>query len=330
MAKLYDPTKELEEANDALKRANQIREAEAQRSLEEQKRAKLSLEESLEREPMLFEESYFTTQTSYEGLSPAQRKALSPLKKVQRFLNGEIKKDKVLEKTVLKTVTRKIPCIYVPGVGTISKELVCEGRSWEGAMETILKQGYSALNIEEYIQMLKFTKDNHNNFYKSIIGPNTRGHSEHVDARFNKVGFSFCMTYNHTLKGDQIVPEDKILLTAEREEWMEHPYTGLLWNKWRNSFYARSLRQSCPSLENEIRLTNTGDFHLIEDYNKETVRQAGVCYLDGTSEENSVAHFTMRDSGAITLGLGGNPTGHDQYYENRGLRLLQREKGERK
>jgi len=321
MTDIYIPKEEVFEADGPHRKFLEEKAAQEQKRLEEEKKkieeeklATIKREESFSRGIMEFKSESFERRIRREGLTQERISDLTRWQKFKRWKTSENKKDKDVEYYAPIIIKEKIPSIYVPEIGNVSTKLVCSGRTWEYSMKRVLEQGYSVLDMNEYIKMLTWAKRKNKSFLESLV---RRGYGEHVDTMFTQGESSICVTYGHRLVDGTIAPDNKFMVSKK-----EGSNTKSL-----APLYLQALERICPSLEGCLYIGNYQTIELsiphfaMKNLEGDTRILQHIGVYDRDDGPTAVNFTTWSGDGSLTLQAHAI-NGH--VHESKGIRLVQR------
>ena len=126
--------------------------------------------------------------------------------------------------------------IYMPSISLyVAKERSLHGKNWFEAHKELQKNGERMLTLPEFVEVLKYTKENHKEIYNEITEVRSPWRSEWLDADFKLEDNILYINSNHILdKKGNLVPQnseilDKNTLMKDKtpgisiENWLENP-----------------------------------------------------------------------------------------------------------
>jgi len=115
--------------------------------------------------------------------------------------------------------------IYVPSINAnVSGERTHQRENWYVAHEALAKDKLEMLTPKEYVEFLKYSRENHPEVYEDIVSVRDPWRAEWIDAFFEKKKDGlYILTHNKSnaekLSQDTLMEDRKISL----ESWLENP-----------------------------------------------------------------------------------------------------------
>ena len=114
---------------------------------------------------------------------------------------------------------------YVPSINlNVARERTLQGKNWYETHKEFAKQGSRMLTIPEFVEVLKYARENDSDLYRDITEVKSPWRAEWIDAFFEKrQNGLYVLTGNKTkaekLDEDTLMDDKRISL----ESWIENP-----------------------------------------------------------------------------------------------------------
>ena len=143
----------------------------------------------------------------------------------ERVMSGEYEKKEETQKSFDKKPDTN-DFIYVPSINLyVAKERTHLGKNWFDSHKLLQEQGNRMLIIPEFIEFLKYTKENYKDIYNEITEVRNPWRAEWLDANFKKrKNGLYILTENETKeeKLEDCLMENKII---DLNDWINKNYT---------------------------------------------------------------------------------------------------------
>ena len=148
-----------------------------------------------------------------------------------------ILKKENLEKTA--SIFNKDNFIYVPSINLyVAKERTHLGKNWFDCHKLLQQDNQRMLIIPEFIELLKYTKENHKDIYDEITGVKNPRRAEWIDADFKVKNKKLYINYNHVLDlNGNLIPKNSEIL--DENTLMEDKSPGISLEDYLNSDYTK-------------------------------------------------------------------------------------------
>lgn len=161
--------------------------------------------------------------------------------------------------------------IYVPSIKlSIAKERTLLGENWFDAQRELQSRNQKMLTVPEFVEFLKYTRENHRNIYNDITEVRSPWRAEWLDAYFKVQGKNLVVNYHVFDQDGNIVKKSEIL---DKDILMKDKIPGISLEDWLEN----PTKQGFPNKK-----TKSGDLY----------------YWYPRSDDNSVAGFNAYDGGA--------------------------------
>jgi hypothetical protein len=184
--------------------------------------------------------------------------------------------------------------IYVPSIELwVAKKRTFLGENWLEVHKKLQKSGERMLTIPEFVEVLKYTKENHKDIYNEITELRSHWRAEWLDADFKTKGNNLYINYNHRIdKNKSLVPQNSEVL--EKSTLMNDKILGISLENWLEN----PTKQGLPSKK---------------------VKSGNLYYWRPGRDNNSVARFDAY-SGGVCLGCYWDPSNGDSDLGVRAVR----------
>jgi len=189
--------------------------------------------------------------------------------------------------------------LYVPSLNLyVAKERSLYGKDWFEAHEGLQSRGNRMITVPEFVQFLKYTKENEREIYREVIGESSWG-AEWLDAKFKFIRGKLSINSKHVYKKGRLVPKNSELL--DKGTSMTDPLTqsrdyGISLEGWLAD--GGHTKQGLPTKE------------------VESPGNLGYWFPRG----DRVAGFSTLSRGGTCLGCGGDPEYRDINFGVRAVR----------
>ena len=172
--------------------------------------------------------------------------------------------------------------IQIPSINLqVAKQRSHLSKNWFESHEALQKNGERMLTIPEFIEVLKYTKQNNQDIYNEITQIKSPWRAEWLDADFKRKDGKLYINSNHVYQDGNLSPRSSQIL--QKNTITEDRTPGISLDSWIDS----PTKQGLPSKK-----TESGKLH----------------YGAPMKDNNSVARFGAGDDGAC-LYCGRDPSG---------------------
>jgi len=162
--------------------------------------------------------------------------------------------------------------IHIPPINLyVAKERTLLGKNWFDAQKELKSANQKMLTIPEFIEFLKYTRENHKDIYNEITEVRSPWRAEWLDADFKKEGKELIVNYHIFDKNGNIVKKSEVL---DRNTLMKDKTPGI-------------------SLQDYLMNNNTN-----QGLPAKEVKSGGLYYWYPRDDNNSVARFVTYSDGA--------------------------------
>ena len=125
--------------------------------------------------------------------------------------------------------------IYVPSINLyVARERTLRGKNWFESHKELQNNEERMLTIPEFIEFLKYIKENHEDIYNDITEVRAPVRAEWLDADFKMKNGNLYINSNHVYQNGILVPQTSEILRANTlmknktpgislEDWLENP-----------------------------------------------------------------------------------------------------------
>ena len=180
------------------------------------------------------------------------------------------------------TIVNDSDFIHIPSINLqVAKQRTHINKNWFESHKALQDNGKRMLTIPEFIEVLKYTKDNHKDIYNEITQVKSPWGAEWLDADFKKEDGKLYIHSKHIYQGGNLTPQ--ISQPLQKNTLMKNRTPGISLDSWIES----PTKQGFPSNK-----TNSGNLY----------------YWAPMSDNNSVGRFSA-GSGGAGLYCGRDPSG---------------------
>ncbi|MBU3924174.1 MAG: hypothetical protein KJ592_04610 [Nanoarchaeota archaeon] len=105
--------------------------------------------------------------------------------------------------------------IYIPSINlNVAKQRTYLGKNWSQSHKALQENGERMLTIPEFIEVLKYTKENHKDIYDEITQIKNPWRAEWLDADFKADGSNIRINSNHIYKNKTLTPATSEILDS--------------------------------------------------------------------------------------------------------------------
>ena len=184
---------------------------------------------------------------------------------------------------------------YIPSINLyVAKEKKFHGKNWFESQNLLQKEGEKMLTPYEFVEFLKYTKENNKEVYDEITSVKSPWRAEWLDADFKVKNGVLHMNYSVFDEKGKIIEKSEVL---DKNTLMKDKTPGISLEDY---IFNNSTSQGLPSTD---------------------VKKGDLYYWYPRSDDNSVARFDADDVGA-GLNCDRNPSNR---YVDLGVRAARRE-----
>ena len=170
--------------------------------------------------------------------------------------------------------------IYVPSINLyVAKQRTLIGENWFDTQEALHSNNQKMLTIPEFIEFLKYTRENNQDIYKEVTEVRNPWRSEWLDADFKTKGENLIINYHVFDENRKITKKSKVL---DKDTLMKDKIPGIDLASWLNN----STEQGLP---------------------KKDSKKGSLYYEHPKADNDSVAGF-VADGGGAGLCCDGFPS----------------------
>lgn len=182
------------------------------------------------------------------------------------------------------TIVNDSDFIHIPSINLqVAKQRTHINKNWFESHKALQDNGKRMLTIPEFIEVLKYTKDNHKDIYNEITQVKSPWRAEWLDADFKQKDGELYINSNHIYQGETLKPQTSQIFT--KNTLMKDRAPGISLDSWIDS----PTEQGLPSKKTE---------------------SGNIYYWAPISDNNSVPRFGACSGGAL-LDCGRVPSGRD-------------------
>lgn len=129
---------------------------------------------------------------------------------------------------------------YVPSINLwVAKEKTLFGETWFNSHKMLQEQGQRMLNLREFVEYLKYQRENNPDIYRGIIEVRSPRRLEWLDADFKMKDKKLYLNTNHILENGELIPQYSKPVT--KNTLMKNKTPGISLEAWLNNPTAQGL-----------------------------------------------------------------------------------------